>query len=228
MLSSSENKNGPEGERGWGQASNPKLHRGQACTLLLGYIPAPNHKFAELSWSFVLDVDSGLARAFCSFTSGYWAHTVDSILGSGCYLWWTAVPGFPSQNLLLRKMEQCVWWFWEGFQVIVLSSCFLYELFYLLKGGHSVPNLFLTWHFYPLPLTVCSTHAEPVKLFLFFFSIINNTEEICLGSIVGRWAIWLKYRVEVSYWRIVQVCIIGMFHNLETLVVLAPGSCNHY
>lgn len=36
------------------------------------------------------------------------------------------------------------------------------------RGDHSVPHLFLTWHFYPLLLTVCSAHVEPVKLFLFF------------------------------------------------------------
>lgn len=206
MLSSSENKKGPEG---WGQASNLKLHRGQACTLPLGYTPVPTHNFAVVlcigCWQW-----SSRGLLFIHFWLLSTCHTVGIILGSGCY---------GEQQSWAFPHRTCFWGKWnnvcggsEKDSKWLYCPAAFYGLSYLLKWGHSVPNLFLTWHFYPLPLTV------------FFPPFINNTEEICLESIVGRWAMWLKYRVEVSYWRIVQVCILGMFHNLETLVVLAPGA----
>lgn len=81
MLSSSENKKGPEGERGWGQASNLKLHRDQACTLPLGYTQAPNHNFAVVlcigCWQW-----SSRGLLFIHFWLLSTCHTVGIILGS--------------------------------------------------------------------------------------------------------------------------------------------------
>lgn len=131
MLTSSKNKNGSEGAKGQGYASNPKPRRGQASTLPWGYAPTPKAFFSHhICWQFLVlwmtwNIDSGLIGAFCSFTSGYWASAVQyAFFWVQGWLWWTAVPDLLSQNLLLWEMEPYVQWFWEGFQVIVLSCCF--------------------------------------------------------------------------------------------------------